>query len=161
MIGVFDDIPGRIRTTGAEIYGIHEFGFGFFRPIAELMQAYFIGFRSEPGQIQPLRPLIPGADGILPVEAGHKVAARIAHHRNVQLPHHVDHVPAETVFVRRGMIRFIDAAVHRPAEVLDKGPVNPWIDPPDGKILIQDHGCFFHGFILLILSPRPRSFLPQ
>ena len=110
------------------------------------MQAHFVGLCRPPGQVQPARAALSGANGILPVEAGHKVAARIAHDGHIQLADQVDHVTAEAVRVCSGMTRLIDAAVHSAAQVLDEGAVQALVDLPDGKIMVQDHFCFFHSY---------------
>ncbi|MPN16523.1 hypothetical protein SDC9_163867 [bioreactor metagenome] len=108
------------------------------------MQTHFVGLCRPPGQIQPARTALPGADGILPVEAGHKVAARIAHDGHIQFADQVDHVAAKAVRVSRRVTRLIDAAVHSAAQVLDEGAIQALVDLPDGKITVQDHFCFFH-----------------
>ena len=155
FIGVFHHVPGLVRSTGSQVDRVHDLGVGLLRPLGEFVQADLVGFRGHPGQVQPLRALVPRAYGILPVEAGNKVPAGIPVYRNSQLPHLLDHVPAESVFIRRGMAGLVDSPVDCPAKMLNKGSVNPRIDPPDGKILIQDHGCFFHGLLppLLVISP--------
>ena len=144
MVAVFHHIPRGVRPPGAEVHGVHDFRVRLLRPFAEFVQAHLVGLRGAPGQVQPLRPLIPRADGIFPVEPGNKVAARIANHRDAEFPYLPDHVPPETVFVRGGMAGLINPTVHRPAQVLDKGTVHSGIDFADGKVLIQNHFCFLH-----------------
>ena len=112
------------------------------------METDLVGFRGEPCQIKPLRALIAGADAVFPVEARHKVAARITHHRHPQLAYHVDHIATETVFIRRGMTRLINAAVHGASQMLNKGTVNSWVDLSDGKVPVHNQFGLFH-----VLSP--------
>ena len=64
--------------------------------------------------------LAAGADAVLPIEAGNKISARIAHYRYTQLAHHVDHVLTEALCVCRRVLRLIDAAVNRAAKMLDE-----------------------------------------
>ena len=109
------------------------------------MQAHLVGLGGEPGQIQAGGAALPGADGILPVEAGNKVAAGVAHHRHAQTPDHVHHVPAEAVFVGGGMAGLIDAAVDGAAQVLNEGAVDARVNLTDAVVLVQNHGRFFHG----------------
>ena len=120
MIGIFHHVPGGVRAPGAQIDGVHDLRIGFFRPIHKFVQTYLVGLCGEPCQIQTLRALLAGAHAVLPVKAGDKIATRIANHRHAQLPDHIDHVPAEAVFVRRRMSRLVNAAVHSPAQMLDK-----------------------------------------
>ena len=68
MVRVFHDIPGVFRSAGAQIDGIHDLAADLSGPVSEFMQAYFITFRCEPGQVQPPGPLVPGTYRILPVE---------------------------------------------------------------------------------------------
>lgn len=86
------------------------------------MHADFVGLRGKPGQIQPLGALLPGANAVLPVEAGYEIAAGIAHQRDAQLAHQLDNILAKTLLIRLGMTRLIDAAVHRPARCSMKEP---------------------------------------
>ena len=134
MICILYNIPGVLRPPGPQVDGIHDLRICLPGPVRELMQAHLVGLGGEPGQIQP-----PGtfrSHAVLPVEAGNKVAAGIAHHRNPQIPYLFQHVPAEALPVRHGMARFINASVHRPAQMLDKRPVDPRVDPSDDIVLI-------------------------
>ena len=144
VVGVLDDVAGRVRAAGAEVHRVHDGGVRRLRPVAELMQANLVGLGGEPGQVQALRPLVPRADGILPVEAGDEVAAGIADDRNAELPDHFNDVAAEAVLIRGGMGGLIDAAVDRAAQVLDEGAVHAGVDLADREVFVQDHGGFFH-----------------
>ena len=89
------------------------------------MEAHLVGFQGAPGPVQPPGPLVAGADAVLPAEARDKVAARIAHHGNVQRANQLDHVPAEAQGVGGGVVRAVDAVVDGPAQMLDKGAIDP------------------------------------
>ena len=154
VVGVFHDVPRVFRSPGAQVDGIHDFAADLFRPVCKFMQAHLVAFRCEPGQVQALRPQLPRTDGILPVEAGDKVSAGIPDDRNADLADLFNHVFPESGFIRVRMTGFIDTAVDRAAKVLDKGTEDARVHLADPVVSVQDHGCFFHGFLLLPrLSP--------
>ena len=148
MIGVFHHIAGGVRSAGTQIDGVHHFRIGFFRPVHKFMQTDLVCFRGKPGQIQPFGALVARAYAVLPVEAGHKIAARIAHHRHSQPAHHLDYVAPESVLIRRRMSRLINAAVYGPAQMLNKGTINSGVDLSNGKISVHNQFGLFH-----VLSP--------
>ena len=146
VVGVFHHVPGLFGAAGAQVDGVHHLGIGFLCPVRELMQADFVGLGGEPGQIQAFGPLLPGADRILPVEARHEVAAGIAHHGHADFPHLFQYIFAEALLIRQGMAGFVNAAVHRAAQVLDERTIHPGVDLPDAVVFVQGHGCLFHCF---------------
>ena len=145
VVGVFHHVPGVFGAPGAQVDGVHHLSVGFLRPVSKFVHAHRVGFRGEPGQVQSLGPLILGADGVLPVKAGHEIAAGIAHHRHADFTYLFQHIPAEALLVRHGMARLVNAAVHCAAQVLDKGTVHPRVNGSDAVALIQGHGSLFHG----------------
>ena len=148
VVGIFHHVPGGVRAPGAQIDGVHDLRIRFLGPVHKFMETDLVGFRGEPCQIKPLRALIAWPNAVFPVEARHKVAARITHHRHPQLAYHVDHIATETVFIRRGMTRLINAAVHGASQMLNKGTVNSWVDLSDGKVPVHNQFGLFH-----VLSP--------
>ena len=147
VVGVFHHVPGLFGAAGAQVDGVHHLGIGFLRPVREFMQADFVGLGGEPGQIQALGPLLPGADGVLPVETRHEVAAGIAHHGHADFPNLFQYIFAEALLVRQGVAWLINAAVHRAAQMFNEGTVHPGVDLPDAVVFIQGHRCLFHWFI--------------
>ncbi len=117
------------------------------------MHSDFVGLRGKPRQIQPFRALLLRAYRVLPVKAGNKVAAGVADNGNIQLFDHVQHIPAEALFISQRMIRLIDAAVHSPAQMLDERAVNARVNAGDDVVLVQDDGSGFHGHTLLLFIP--------
>ena len=156
MVGVFDDVAGGVLVARAEVDGIHDLRADLAGPLRELVQAHFVGLRGEPGKVQPPRPLFPGADAVLPVEAGDEIAAGIAYDRYAQALHKLDHIPAETKAVRQRMLRLINAAVDRAAKMLDKRAVQSGVDRADRVVPIQNQFCPFHALRRLPSSQNAR-----
>ncbi len=109
------------------------------------MQAEGVGVGGLPGQIQAAGPELPGADRVLPVEAGDEVAAGVADHGDVQLAHKLQHVPAEAFFICVGMAGLKEPRVHTAAQMLHKGAVDPLVDGGNHIILVQYQTGFAHG----------------
>ena len=145
MVGVFDDVARRVGAARTEIDGVHNLRISLLHPVDKFVQADFVRFRGEPGEVEPAGALAARADAVFPVEAGNEVAARIAHDGHAEPAHHVDDVAAESVFVRRGVAGLIDAAVYGTSEVFNEGAVQPRVDAADGKVAVEDHAGFFHG----------------
>ena len=149
MVGVFHDVARRVRPARAQVHRVHGGRARLFAPIDELVQAEFVALRGGPSQIQaPGAPLL-GADGILPLEAGNEVPARIAHHGHADLAHQRQHILPEPLRVCPGMAGFVNAAVHAAAQMFNERTVYPWIDPADLIIAIENQRSLFHGRALL------------
>ena len=84
------------------------------------MQPYGIGLRGEPGKVKALRAPGDRPYRILPVKSGDEVPAGIAHYGHLQPAHHLQHISAESLFIRHRMAGLIDAAVDGPAQMFDK-----------------------------------------
>ena len=145
MVGVFHNVPGVFRAPGAQIDGVHHLAAGCGAPVGKFVEAHLVGLGGEPGQIQPLGPLLPGTHTVLPVEAGDEIAAGVAHQGHPQLFDHFDHVLAEALLIRLRVARLIDAAVNRPAQMLNEGAIEPLVHLADDEILMKNHACLFHG----------------
>ena len=144
MVAVFQQIARVGGSSCAEIYRHHRVRADFFRPFCELAQSERIRLKTSPRQFQPWFSLVQRTHAVFPEKVGHKVSSGITDNRYIQFFNKVYHVPAESVFIRRGMSRLIYAAVHSPSEMLDKGAVNPLIYRRYFKRLIHDHFCFSH-----------------
>ena len=112
------------------------------------METDLVGLGGEPGEVEAFRTLCHRADAVLPVEARDEVPAGIAHQRNTELFHGLHHIGAEAELIRQRVTGFIDAAVDRAAQVLDKGAEDPLVDPADPVIPIQNDFCLLHSLIL-------------
>ena len=145
MISILHHVPRRIRSTGAQVDGIHDLGIRSLCPPVEFVEADFVGFRGEPGQIQLLGPLRHRTDAVLPVEAGHKVAAGIADNGNAQFAHQVNYILAETIGVGSGMTGLINTAINRPSQMFNKGTVDPGIHLTNHIVPIHNQGCLLHA----------------
>ena len=154
VIGIFHDVPRLLRAAGAEIHRVHDLAPGLLRPAGEFVEAYLVGLGREPREVQSFRALFNRADAVFPAEPRDEVSARIPHQGHAQLPYGLHDVGAETQFVGQRMARFIDTAINRPSQVLDKGAEQPSVDPGNLIIPVQNYARLFH---LLILSHCRRS----
>ena len=118
MIGILHDIPGIFGSPGTQIDGVHDFRIRFFCPVGKFMQADRIRFSREPRKVQPAGTI--RSHTVLPVETRDKIAAGIAHDRNAELSHHIQHIPPKALLISHRVAGLIDAAVHGTAEVLNK-----------------------------------------
>ena len=82
------------------------------------MQADRIRFCREPRKVQSFWTI--RSHTVLPVESGDKIAAGIAHDRDAELSHHIQHIPPKALLISHRVTRLIDAAIHGAAEVLNK-----------------------------------------
>ena len=89
------------------------------------------------------------ANAVLPVVAGDKIAAGIAHNRGPQLLDEGEDVAAKAFFVGGRMARLVDAAVNAAPQMLNKGPEQPGVGIADGKVAIEkDFGVAHDGLSL-------------
>src|SRR5512133_3588138 len=102
------------------------------------MQPDLVGIQRVPSEIEPLRPLLPRADAVLPPVTGHKIATRIANGRYAEFAYEIHHVGPETVRGGRGMPGLIDPVVNAPAKMLDEGAKHTAVQRPDGVGRIHD-----------------------
>ena len=139
----------RVAATGAEVHRQHRLDPGIPAPVDEFVGAELVGLGGDPGQVEPARPLLHRADAVLPVVAGDKIAAGIAHDGRRQLADQSQHVAAETTLVRGGMAGLEDAAIDAAAEMFDEGAEQSGVSvvPIDvasaGKVSGRD--CFFQN----------------
>ena len=138
QVAVLQEVQRIGGASRAEVHCHHDAGIGLLCPLGELVDADEIRLVGSPGQVQPCLSLCHRSYGILPVEVGDKVAARVPDDRNVELAHKVDDVPAEAQLIGGRMLRLVDAVVHRSTQVLDEGAVDPLIYLSDFEILIYN-----------------------
>ena len=143
-IAVFQNVHGFLHTPGAQVNCHHHIGIRLLGPVGELVQAELVGLHHMPGQVQPLGPVFPGTDTVFPPVAGDKVAAGVADHGDTQLLHQLQGILAEALFIGQGTVGLVDAAVDGPAQVLDKGAVNAFVNFADLEMLVDVYGCLFH-----------------
>ena len=74
-----------------------------------------------------------GAHAVLPVIAGHEIAARVADHGHPELSNKIQDVMAPAICVGGRMPGLVDPAVDRPTHVFHERAEEPIVDPPDGR----------------------------
>ena len=121
MVAIFQQIAGICHTSGTQIHCHHDLCIHLLRPMVEFLQSEGIRLQRSPRQIQSGRTLIHRAYTVLPEKVGYEVTTGITDQGNLQFSDQLYHVLSVTVFVRRGMSRLVDTAVHRPAQMLNKG----------------------------------------
>ncbi len=120
MVRVFEQLQRGRGVAEAEVGGEHRLDARRAAPGGELVGAELVRLDRLPGQVEPTRTPIAGADAVSPVVAGDEVAAGVAHHRHAELAHQLQHVTTEAFGGRRRMPRLVDASVHAAAEVFDE-----------------------------------------
>ena len=145
MVGVLGDVDGVQQGAGAQVDGVHGLGANLFRPLQVLVVAHVVGDVLVPGQIQVGLALLLGADGVLPLPAGDKVAPGQPQGGQARFPQGGDEVLAEALAVRSGVLGVVHAAVDHGADGLQKGAVQPGRDFPNGELGVQrQFRCFCH-----------------
>jgi hypothetical protein len=76
--------------------------------------------------------LVDRADAVLPAVPGHEVAAGVAHCGDAELADQRGDVAPQAVCVGGGVVRFVDAGVDAPSEVLDESPEDAAPDGAEG-----------------------------
>ena len=137
MIDVLDKITRRIETARAEVDRQHHLGVGRLAPVGEFMHADLIALRGVPVEIEPDRPLLLGADAVFPVIGGDEIAARVAHHRDIELLDQPDDVLAHAIGVGGLVVGLIDAGIDGAAEMLEEGAIDAIIDFGNGIVLVR------------------------
>ena len=118
MVCVFRDVDGVLQRARAQVDRVHGLRRNLFRPLQVFVVSHVIWNILKPGQIQVRLALLHGADGILPLPAGHKVAAGQAKSRQPGFPQCVHEIAAEALCVCRGMLGVVHAAVDDGADRL-------------------------------------------
>ena len=159
MVAVLDEIARLVDAAGAQVDRQVDLGPGALGPGGELVGADLVRLGRHPGQIEAPRPLRHRPHAVPPVVAGDEIAAGIADEGHAQLAHQFQHVPAKPHLVRGRMPRLVDAAVDRPAQMLDERAVEPGIDLADAKILVDDDACRRHEHTTPSPSPGRMPFV--
>ena len=123
-IAVIHQLCRFLRRPGPQVDRHQDLCPAVRRKACELIGSHFIGFQHIPCHFLSHGPFFLRADTVLPVVAGHEVAARIAYSRHSQLTDQLLDIIAEAVFIRRGMPRLIDSVVDTASQMLHKGAVH-------------------------------------
>jgi hypothetical protein len=99
-VGVLQEVERLKDAAGAEIEREHRLGAQPPTPAREFVQPNLIRLQRIPRQIEPLRPLTPRANPVLPPIAGHEVATWITDGGHAQLAHQAHHVRTEPIPIR-------------------------------------------------------------
>ena len=100
MVAVFDQVARRIAAARSEVNREHRLDIGEAAPVDEFVGAERIRLGRHPREVEAAWPFFGWADAVLPVIAGHEVAARIAHHRHAHSLHFGNDVRTESVGIR-------------------------------------------------------------
>ena len=128
-VDVLQQIHRVLGSAGAQVDPQHGPDVHPLAPLQKLVGAHLVGLQGKPGQLRPHRTLVLGADAVLPAVAGQEVAPGIADVGQAQGANQLRHIPAEARLVGGGVVGLVDAGVHRPAHVLNKGAVEPVVHP--------------------------------
>ena len=121
-VAVLNELAGRLDVGCTKVEHEERFHGRGQAPVHKLAQTELVALHRLPGNILPARSAFTRPDAVAPVVRRYKVPARVAHDAHAQLPDQVNDVSAETIDVARGVTRVVDAAIDRPAQVLDERP---------------------------------------
>ena len=138
VVGVLQQVAGFLQPPGAQVDRHHHLGVDGLRPGVELVQSDGVRLGRSPGQVEPGRALVEGADAVLPAVAGDEVATRVAHHGGSDLPRQLEDVGPPPVRVGARVGRLVDAGVDAAAHVLDEGAEQPTRHRRQRKSGVQD-----------------------
>src|SRR6202012_818920 len=127
-VAVLDPGRGLVHGAGAHVHAQVRLGADQLAVAHELVGAEPVGLLAVPGQVGAPRPLVPRADAVGEVVAGHEVAPGPAEQRRLQPLDRLDHVGAETLRVRPRRALVEHAAVAAPAQVLGEAAQNPAVN---------------------------------
>ena len=120
MVGVLHQVAGLLEPAGAEVDRHHDLGADALGPVDELVQTELVGLHRVPGEVEPGRPIGPGADAVLPAVVGDEVAAGVADHGRADLVGEGRHVAAEAPLVGGRVAGLVDSGVDAATHVLDE-----------------------------------------
>src|SRR4029079_14672748 len=124
-IAVFDEVACRLRIASAEVDRQYRLDADEPCPSHELVRGDEVGLDRVPREVTPLRALVARPDAVLPVVTRHEVAARVTDGRHPEPSNQVDDVVAPAIGIRGRVPRLVDAAIDRPAHMLDEGSEEP------------------------------------
>jgi hypothetical protein len=87
-----------------------------------------VTLRRVPGEIQACGSLFSRADSIFPVVGRHEVAAGVADKWDLEVTDQLGDIASHACAIRRFMVRFEDASVDSPTEVLQERAVEAVVD---------------------------------
>ena len=120
IVAVLNEVARVLGGAGSHVHSAHNLGARLLRPVVKLIDADFVRLNRVPGAVKADGARSAGADSVLPVVAGEKVPARIAHEGNVQILHQVDDILPKALGIRRGVPRLVDAGIDGASQVLDE-----------------------------------------
>ena len=154
-VGILDAVHGVLGRSRTQVDGIDRFRPGLLRPLQVFVVSDVIGNDLEPGRVYMHPAFRHGADGILPLPAGHEVPARQPDRRQAGLPQRGIEILPHALSVRRRMLRVVHAAVHHGADRFQERAEQPRGNIADPVIRMQGQGRLFH-----VRFPLSYCFLP-
>src|SRR5687768_4406751 len=145
MIAVLEEMPRLVRTARPEIHRKHRLDVRDATPIDELVRAELIRLGGTPCEIETRRALVLRSHSVLPVIAGKKIAAGVAHDRRPELARELEHVAPKATLIRCRMAGFINAAVHTTPHVFDERAEHTTVEGGNDEIAINENASFLHG----------------
>ena len=145
------------RRAGAHVDAGHHLGAGLARPVAEFVDADLVRLDRVPRAVEAHGALRARADAVAPVVAGEEVAAGVAHERDAQLAHEVEHVAAEALLVRGRVAGLVEARVDGASEVFDEGAEELVGDGADDGFREKRDGCVHCHFAWMTKNPESEA----
>ena len=142
MVAILEEVAGLVDAARAEINGQHHVGADSGAPVGKLMDADSVALGRVPGKVKPHRALLARADAVFPVISRDEVAARIAHHGDVEVLDQLGDVAAHAVRIGGGVIGLVDALVNGAPEMLEECPIHTIVDLADREVPMRDDRRF-------------------
>jgi hypothetical protein len=112
-----------------------------------------VGLQSHPGQVLADRALFRRPYPVFPIITGNKITTGVTDDGNVKFPDQAEYVFAESPFIGFRVSWLVNAAVDRPAKMLDKRPVDSLVYLAGRKFPVNGH--FSLHVILLMYKAFP------
>ena len=144
VVAVLHHLPGVFRRAGAHVDARHDFRACLAAPVVKLVDAEAVALNRPPGKVKPAWTLFFRADAVLPVIAGKKIAARVAHVVDAQLAHKRNDILAEALLIRFRVARLVDAAVNGTAEMFEERAEQPVVRSGNFEFFFKVQFGVFH-----------------
>jgi hypothetical protein len=144
-VAIFEQRPGFVCASCAEIDGHHWFQTSLRAPSHKFVCAERIRLGAEPGQFSTSGPLIEWTDTIFPVVAGHEISAGIPDYGDPKFADQFQYILSESFIVSAWVPRFEDPAIDTSPEMLDETAEQTGVRLSHHERGIENNDSFGHG----------------
>ena len=142
---VLHDVHRILERTGSKIHGVQRLRSNLLRPLQVLIVPYVVWNKLIPCGIEVNLSLVLRSDGILPLPCRHKVTAGQTARRHPRPLQATNEVRAESLLIRRRMLRIIHRTIHHGPDRLQERTKEPRRDLTNLKRRMHcNFRCFCH-----------------